>query len=64
MKILYMVQYHYTLSKPTECAMPRMNLKQWTLGDNDVPVGLWIVTNVPLWYSMWTVVEVGALHHT
>ena len=38
MKILYMVQYHYTFVKPTECAMPRMNLKQWTLGDNDVPV--------------------------
>ena len=43
--------------------MPRMNLKQWTLGDNDVPVWvLGLLTNVPFWYSMWTVVEVGALH--
>lgn len=40
-----------------ECVTARVNSKLWTLGENDINVGSFTVTNVPLWFGMLIVGE-------
>ena len=40
-----------------ECVTARVNSKLWTLGENDINVGSFTVTNLPLWFGMLIVGE-------